>query len=442
MGSCGSGVGVRWLGVVLGGVLGCSSMTGSGGGGGGAAGGAGVGGGGEGGAGGAGGGAGAGGAGGGAGAGGAGAAGGGTGGAASGIATAVSAGATEVCALVGGGVQCWGDNRDGAIDSTVSGMSEVPIRATGLASGVTAVAAGGSHGCAVVQGAAKCWGYNLEGALGDGSMTSSPSPVAVAGLGSGVTAISAGDRYSCAIVTGGGLECWGRNVAGTDGTGSSANVAILSPTPAPMLASGVTRVSAGGDHACAIMNGAAYCWGAVESGRLGSGYPVTGPGPFQVQGLTAGVTDISAGGEHSCAVVNGGAWCWGGNLFGELGNSSIPVNSGMAVSFVPVAVDGLSTGVTAIAAGSSFTCAIVNGGVQCWGINDQGQLGNNTTTDSPTPVMVHGLTTGVTAISLGQQYACALVNGSGVQCWGGNALGQLGNGTQRNSPVPVSVGLL
>ena len=132
----------------------------------------------------------------------------------------------------------------------------------------------------------------------------------------------------------------------------------------------------------------------------------------------------------------------GGNLFGELGTRSVPVNSSMGVSFVPVAVDGLSTGVTAIAAGSSFTCAIVNGGVQCWGINDKGQLGNNTTTDSPTPVMVQGLTFGVTAISLGQQYACALVNGGGVQCWGSNFIGQLGNGTQRNSAIPVSVGSL
>ena len=63
-----------------------------------------------------------------------------------------------------------GDNRDAAIDSSVSGMSLIPVRATGLVSGVTAVSAGGSHACAVVQGAAKCWGYNVGGALGDGSM--------------------------------------------------------------------------------------------------------------------------------------------------------------------------------------------------------------------------------------------------------------------------------
>jgi alpha-tubulin suppressor-like RCC1 family protein len=340
-----------------------------------------------------------------------------------GIAVDVSGSGTGDCALVSGGVQCWGDCGVGPIEDGIARATLLPVRVIGAGSGVTAVSQGPAHGCAVVHGGAQCWGDNYGGALGDGSMTSSTTPVPVAGLTSGVTAVSVGGAFACAVVAG-ALACWGANHATQLGT-DEPSVPSLTPIAVSKLSSGVTAVSAGNTYGCAIVNGGAYCWGGG------------GLGPVPVDGLGAGVSVISAGFDHTCAVVDGGAWCWGSNTLGALGNSSITLDR----SDVPVPVDGLSTGVTAISSGGFSSCAIVNGGVRCWGSNRRGTLGNNSTTDSPIPVPVWGLDAGATAISVGNSHACAVVNG-GVQCWGDNSLGELGDGSQRSSLVPVAVQLL
>src|SRR6478609_7486792 len=77
-----------------------------------------------------------------------------------------------------------------------------------------------------------------------------------------------------------------------------------------------------------------------------------------------------------------------------------------------------------LAAGSAHTCTIATGGgVQCWGSNSYGQLGNGTTIDSPMPVNVSGLASGVSALAAGDVHTCALTNSGGVQCWGPNDSG-------------------
>jgi len=339
-----------------------------------------------------------------------------------GIAVDVSGSATGNCALVSGGVQCWGNAGVGPIKNGVARETLLPVRVIGA--GATAVSQGPAHGCAVVNGGGQCWGDNYEGGLGDGTMTASRTPVPVSGLSSDVTAVSAGGAFACAIVAG-GLHCWGANTGGQLGT-DEPGLRSVTPIAVSKLSSGVTAVSAGDNHACAIVNGEAFCWPSYG-----------GLGPQPVDGLGAGVSAISAGFGRTCAVVDGGAWCWGDNAYGALGHSALTLDR----SDVPVPVDGLSTGVTAISTGGFSSCAIVNGGVRCWGANNRGELGNDSTTTSPSPVPVSGIESGATAISVGDSHACAVVNG-GVQCWGDNSLGELGDGSQRSSLVPVAVKLL
>jgi len=169
-------------------------------------------------------------------------------------------------------------------------------------------------------------------------------------------------------------------------------------------------------------------------GELGDNSSASSPIPVQVLGLTSGVTTISAGSsEHACAIVDGGVQCWGYNSNGQLGN-----NDSMTVSEVPVQAQGLTSGASAIATGAMHSCALVSGSLLCWGYNNYGEIGDYTTQDSHIPIQAKSFASGVTDVTAGEYHTCVLING-GVQCWGYNANGQLGNNSTQDSRLPVQV---
>lgn len=190
----------------------------------------------------------------------------------------------------------------------------------------------------------------------------------------------------------------------------------------------------GDSTACALTAaGAVVCWGENGFGQLGNGSQTPSPVPVRVTGLTSGVISLSVGYDSACAVTAGGAVvCWGSNNYGQLGNGSADASAG-TMSTVPVQVTGLTSGATSVSIGGYTACALTAaGGVECWGLGAQGQLGNGTMPmDSPVPVQVTGLTSGVTSVSVGEFSGCALSASGGLSCWGPTASAR--TGTARTS---------
>jgi alpha-tubulin suppressor-like RCC1 family protein len=149
----------------------------------------------------------------------------------------------------------------------------------------------------------------------------------------------------------------------------------------------------------------------------------------------ATVTSVAAGYDHTCALTSsGGVRCWGVNDDGQLGDGTT------TTSLSPVNVSGLTSGVVGVSAGLHYSCALTSlGGVRCWGKGSNGQLGDGAGTRSSVPVTPVGLSSDVRSVSVGNAHVCALMRDATVRCWGSNGQGQLGDGTRTSSLVPQTV---
>ena len=326
---------------------------------------------------------------------------------------------------------------------------------------------GDKHSCVILKkpgdtvqesGELRCWGNNNYGQIGNGESGSGevvkvPERVGRTdsdpdgGLTKNVTHVAVGGIYTCAIVSG-AAKCWGANNFGQLGDGSRNS--RLTPVDVTGLSSGVTMISVASNtgmqgastyvsqaHTCAIVNGGVKCWGRGLEGQLGDGSRNSRLTPVDVTGLSSGATAIAAGRSHTCAIVNGAVKCWGEGTYGELGNGSRN-NSTIPVNVVGIDGSTPEKTATSIAAGHSHTCAIVNGGVKCWGVRIYSSGTVTIGSGSTRQVAGLGSGSGVTAISAGENYTCAIVSG-GVKCWGYGGHGRLGNGLGSSSSSPVSV---
>lgn len=341
----------------------------------------------------------------------------------------------------------------------VGGVHGTPAAAT---TATPQIVTGSEHSCALLtDGTVRCWGRNQYGQNGDGTTTIRTNPVQVLLPDStpltGVTQISAFNTHTCALLSDTTVRCWGRNSSfqlgdATPTDRSTAVQVMLADGVTPF--SGVTRVSAGGEHTCALLNdGTVRCWGLNTSGQLGEGSTTGSANPTTVTvspggAALAGVTAIDAGQIHTCALLNvGTARCWGSNSGGRLGDGTATDRPSPVQVLATGSTQGTDTlgGIAALSAGNGHTCARMDGGtVRCWGLNTFGQLGNGTTTSSANPVTVLVAAGGaalskVSAVSSGTQHTCAVLGDGTARCWGDGASGRLGDGTTSASSVPVTV---
>ncbi len=298
---------------------------------------------------------------------------------------------------------------------------------------ITQVTVGLQHTCALTtEGSVTCWGAHFSGQLGNGGEFSQNEPTDASGpLQEGVSMISAGHDHTCALKEDKTIWCWGDNSESQFSSGSedfyrnAREVNFIFP--------GANLISARKDRTCTLIDdGKVKCWGKLANENE--------PIPQEVSGLEdTTVVSIATGAAHSCVVTSEKkVKCWGSNTYGQLGN-------GTQITSPLSDVIGLSD-VDMLSLGQAHSCALTSeGAVKCWGASENGRLGSGPHMSDalfegkPEPVDVAELGTGNTSISAGTTHTCAVTSQGGVKCWGKNDFGQLGDGTLEDKDTPVDV---
>lgn len=246
-------------------------------------------------------------------------------------AVAVGAGEAYTCAVISGGdVTCWGANGSGQLGDGTDGDSLTPVdTAPGITMNAEAISCGSGHSCALLSSRdIQCWGANGNGQLGNGTYDGSLSPLDVDMTGWSAVSVSAGSHHTCAVRNEGtsGAKCWGRNNWGQLGDGSTTPQNTPVDVQSLVVEPGVT--AAGEGHSCGLLiSGALKCWGWNIHGQLGDGTTANSSTPVDVSDLAPDTESeavaIAAGHTHTCAVLDTGAVrCWGANDNGQLGSGT------------------------------------------------------------------------------------------------------------------------
>jgi alpha-tubulin suppressor-like RCC1 family protein len=226
-----------------------------------------------------------------------------------------------------------------------------------------------------------------------------------------------------------------------DTTGAKADVPLL-----------LSDIAAGYYTTCGLgVDGTAYCWGNGRYGQLGvdsadecSSVPGEDPCAHTARRVAGGLTftKLVAGGAHFCALTPAGlVYCWGDDRFGQLGTLDTAAICGFAVPGPCARTPQLAylpPPATQVSAGDSHTCALVDVSY-CWGYGLSGQLGLGSNVDSPQPrVVAAGMR--FRSIAVGGSTSCGIaVADSATYCWGNNHLGQLGDSSRTAHNLPQRV---
>lgn len=253
-----------------------------------------------------------------------------------------------------GELYCWGDN-------FISGSWwAIPTQVAG--NDWAKVSVGSNSVCALkTSGRLFCWGRNDEGQLGIGSNTDAATPTEVSGATADWADVTVGYSTTCAIKTSGRLFCWGDN--GRSHLWNAANPSSNVPVEEPGAATDWLQVDLHFYHGCAInTSGRLFCWGRDVNGSLGTGTSTSSDPPVEVAGAATDWRQVSVGYHFTCAVkTSGRLFCWGSNFDGQLGDGTTTHQAS------PVEVPGAATDWVSVNSHSyEMTCAIkTNGSLHC-----------------------------------------------------------------------------
>jgi alpha-tubulin suppressor-like RCC1 family protein len=404
------------------------------------------------------------------------------------------------CALDDAGLmKCWGGNEYGALGNANlgtgntnygsniylapvvvgNGLGEVIDETTHVFNegDVEVIAGGWLHHCALEReqsGGTKvwCWGYNGYGQVGDGTTTSRKVPVLVREHANGpaltgVSSLVLGWDITCAAMSAGGVMCWGRNEAnlgyacgdGDTTVAKKSNPVWVKMSDNSVLQGVVRELYVGQFHSCVLFEDdldRLVCWGMQTWGIANPGVdPATTTNDGMAREITyfkdrgKRVKSLGLGADHTCALLTTGTVeCWGVNNYGQLG-----VNCGDN-SYTPAQVPGLS-GVASIDGGIRFTCVIISftGEVKCWGNNALNQLGSgfldnyyhgndpaHCGADSSVANIGTNGNPGARFLAVSWYHTCVTMSDFTIRCWGNNKFGQLGDHQEGESANPHTVG--
>jgi len=234
------------------------------------------------------------------------------------------------------------------------------------------------------------------------------------------------------------VTCWGRYRMNNYGIDSGSSIWKQSYSANSFL-----DLDIGREHGCVVLSDRTVkCWGYARMGAIGDGNSVYYTDPGTLATGVNNVVDIALGQDHTCALIdNGTVQCWGRDNSGQLGDNTTNTNgvNNASDEGVDTAVNlsGSISNFIQIAAYSGSTCGLTdNGTIWCWGSNGNGQLGDGTTTDRDYPVQVSGIDNALD-VYLGTAMACAAIdNRTNLKCWGNY---YLGDGSTTDSTTPVTV---
>ena len=345
------------------------------------------------------------------------------------------------------------------------------------------------------DGTVACWGGNQAGQLGRGEAEGTPLvDSSVAARVAGLSNVASLD-HSCAVDKSGGVWCWGTGpFAWTEDGGA---VSTTRTTPVKLALPPVTKVARSFETACAVVGADVQCWGSNALGQLGplsetfTGQPKRAalpngaaasalevgnatfvlredgslvswgnnpgigrvspsfPDPLPQVVSLARVTQIDSAYDNTCAVANGIGHCWGARVTpyeGTVLERALPVPVATPERIVQIATTRSEVHAVqdAVLDFKPYRwCAVGDSGsVYCWGFNASGQAGSGTEEYAPRAVRALGFPeeTFVAQVKTTINTTCALLTNGKVYCWGGNYNGQLGKGLNRGkSLVPTEV---